>query len=128
MRVLICGDRKYDNPTFIKFLLNGLDDDTVVINGGAWGADFYARKVGAEIFGAENVETYYAEWTKYPQETKWMAGHVRNQRMLDEGKPDVVFAFKDNFNWGLDKGGTEHMVKIAKEAGVPTYVIQKVQQ
>lgn len=49
-----------------------------------------------------------ADGTKYDL----LAGFRRNQRMLDESKPDVVVAFR-----GGD--GTEDMVKRAVAAGVP---------
>lgn len=40
------------------------------------------------------------------------AGPIRNQRMLDEGKPDLVVAFPGG-------RGTADMVRRAKAAGVP---------
>jgi hypothetical protein len=43
--------------------------------------------------------------------------------MLDSGV-DLVLAFKHPFNWALDRGGTEDMVRRAKRAGVPTFVIE----
>lgn len=51
------------------------------------------------------------------------AGARRNQRMLDDQKPDYVIAFKDGFNARVGRGGTEDMVNRAKGVGVTTYVI-----
>ncbi len=49
-------------------------------------------------------------------------GPARNQRMLDEGKPQVVFAFTDDLK---NSKGTKDMVTRAKRAGVPTYIISR---
>jgi hypothetical protein len=86
----------------------------VVITGGATGADAEAYHV-ARHHGYE-TEVYLADWESYGR----AAGPIRNQRMLDEGKPDIVVAFKNDLDPTLSKGGTEHMLKIAQAAGVPT--------
>lgn len=39
------------------------------------------------------------------------AGPIRNQRMLDDGRPELVVAFPGG-------PGTAHMCRIAREAGV----------
>lgn len=65
-------------------------------------------------------EQYPADWEKHGK----AAGPIRNALMLEEGKPDLVLAFKDGFDWQFKRGGTEHMVRIAKAAGVRTIVIQ----
>jgi hypothetical protein len=51
------------------------------------------------------------------------AGPRRNQRMIDRHKPDLVLAFKNGFNWKLNKGGTEDMVSRAIAAEIDYYVI-----
>lgn len=43
--------------------------------------------------------------------------------MLEEGEPDLVIAFSDNLS---ESRGTAMMCKLAKEAGVPVYVIGRV--
>ena len=86
-RVLICGSRKYRNAIAIPRLVKGLPSGTVVIHGGAAGADsladLYARQNGLE------TEAYPADWNKYGRG----AGPVRNKQMLDEGRPTEVVAF-----------------------------------
>jgi hypothetical protein len=44
------------------------------------------------------------------------AGPIRNQRMIDEGKPDLVIAFPGG-------RGTADMVSRAKKAGIPVQEI-----
>lgn len=80
--------------------------DALIIEGGATGADALA-KAWAIHNGVEYL-TFYAMWNVHGK----AAGPRRNQRALDEGKPDLVIAFPGG-------AGTAHMVKIAKAAGIP---------
>jgi hypothetical protein len=56
--------------------------------------------------GIENIK-FHAEWEKLGRK----AGPLRNQLMLDEGRPDVVVAFPGG-------RGTEDMMMRARSAGV----------
>lgn len=82
------------------------------ISGKAKGADSLGEKYAKE-WGAKVLE-FPADWDKYGKR----AGPIRNQQMLDEGKPDLVVAFPTK-----NSKGTYHMIRIAKEAGVETIVI-----
>ena len=107
MRVLVCGGREFSNWRLLYSELNRLVGHTVpiIIQGGAKGADFLG-KVYADYFDLETIE-YPADWKKYGK----AAGPIRNQQMLDEGKPDLVVAFPGGT-------GTADMVRRAKKAGV----------
>lgn len=61
------------------------------------------------------VEHYPADWDQFQKR----AGYIRNQQMLDEGKPHLVVAFHSNLQ---DSKGTRNMVEIARKAGVDTHV------
>jgi hypothetical protein len=76
-----------------------------VIDGEARGAD---RMPGGWACrrGIENIK-FRAEWEKLGRK----AGPIRNQSMLDEGRPDVVVAFPGG-------RGTADMVRRARAAGV----------
>jgi len=114
LRVLVCGSRDWDDAKFINRHLRQLPRGTTIIEGAARGADSIAAQA-AEHLGFE-IEEYPAEWKKYDK----AAGHIRNQQMLDEGKPDVVIAFsKDIYN----SKGTLNMVKRAKKAGLPIKIL-----
>lgn len=123
VRVLICGDRNYNQKAPIKTYLDGLyaqfGKDLVIIEGGAKGAD----KIAAEWCGDKDVEhlQFPADWDAHGKS----AGSIRNKQMLKEGKPDLVIAFKDRFDWFFGTGGTENMIEIATKAGVPAYVMSK---
>lgn len=91
MRVLVCGGRYYTDREELYHELGLLAEQhgwLTIIEGGALGADSLAGS----------------------------AGPIRNKRMLDSCKPDLVVAFKGN-------EGTRHMIKISKEAGVEVKII-----
>lgn len=124
MRVLICGSRDWNANLPIMAVLEGLlqpDGTTMltVIEGGARGADAVAaewvRTVPSEFV---QHEQYPADWDVHGK----AAGPIRNQRMLDKGKPDQVWAFVTKPL--EDSRGTADMVRRARAAGITTYVVQ----
>lgn len=114
MKVLVCGGRDYTN--WLRFedemhLLWRTEGDFSIISGGARGADRMAEQY-AELYDCE-LEVFAAEWDKHGK----AAGTIRNKKMLEEGKPDLVIAFPGG-------KGTEHMKKISKEAGIRVIEIE----
>ena len=109
MRVLVCGGRDYNRELAFDCEMDALDmpRGSVVIEGGARGADALARGY-ARIYRFV-TESYPADWRKHGK----AAGPIRNQRMIDEGKPDLVVAFPGG-------KGTADMVRRAKAAGIKT--------
>lgn len=79
---------------------------STVISGGCTGADQYAAEWAARW--AIPTEIYKADWYTFER----AAGPIRNQRMLDEGRPDMVLAFPGG-------KGTADMMAKAEAAGVP---------
>ena len=83
----------------------------------------YAEFNGEDWNGPQLAEglwlyTFPADWENRPRH---LAGPERNQRMLDETKPDHVIAFfahGRNYGSGM-RGGTNDMVRRAVKAGVP---------
>lgn len=115
MKVLVCGGREYKDAERIRQVLSAFHAAQPIarlIEGGATGAD----KIAAAWAHSERVPftTYPANWSYHGK----AAGPIRNKRMLDEGKPDVVIAFPGG-------AGTAHMVKIAKDAGVEVLIIKE---
>lgn len=145
-RVLVCGDRNYTDHNIIASILTGLysmheigfgslylDPFTIIEGGCPTGADLFARQWfengGVHPGTTDDPDVCSVEHESYPVRHKldggWPgAGPRRNLRMLQDSKPTLVLAFKEDFNWKLDKGGTENMVKLARRAGVRTRVIQ----
>lgn len=117
MKVLVCGGRNFNDALTLGSWLGGIHKNngpiTLLIEGGAPGADFMARK--------------FAEWMKIPTRTfeaDWdrhgrAAGPIRNKQMLDEGKPDLVVAFEGG-------KGTANMVSQATRAGVKVLIATKI--
>lgn len=115
MRVLVCGDRNWvDYDLVVEKLLSIGDGPHIIIDGAARGADSCGNRAAINL-GWPYVR-FPANWNKYNR----AAGPIRNQQMLDEGKPDLVLAFHDDINGSL---GTADMVRRARRAGVKVEVI-----
>lgn len=107
-RVLVCGGRDFINFWLLATTMDILRKErgvAVVIAGGARGADTMVEE-WAKSRGVECI-VYNADWKGLGRK----AGPIRNQRMLDEGKPDLVIAFPGG-------RGTADMVRKARAAGV----------
>ena len=110
MRVLVCGGRDFNDREFVDIVLSRIHAETpitVIITGMARGAD----RLGS-LWGHDRelrVIDFVADWERHGK----AAGPIRNQRMLDEGKPDMVVAFPGG-------RGTADMVDRARRAGIPT--------
>ena len=108
MRLLVCVGREFADRRLLNETLSRLRQErgiALVIAGGARGADTMPEWWGK----AEGLpcDVYQADWASLGRR----AGPIRNQRMLDEGKPDLVLAFPGG-------RGTADMVRRAREAGV----------
>lgn len=127
MRVVVTGDRHWDDKWIIERMLTAMadvadrvDEDLVVIEGGARGADLIAQRWhehGPEDDGIVHV-TVEAEWDVHGHR----AGPIRNRRMIDEYEPDVVLAFHDDLN---ESKGTKNCVAYAKEKRIPVYLVSR---
>jgi hypothetical protein len=110
MRVLVCGGRDFLDRDCLFVELDALRLSrgvTVIISGCARGAD----TLGLEWAKARGIEVarFPADWEKHRR----AAGPIRNQQMLDEGRPDLVIAFPGG-------RGTADMVGRATAAGIET--------
>lgn len=112
MRVLVCGGRDYaDRQALFDYLEriwreSAPVDALEIIQGGATGADALARE-----WCCQREVAYFnvpANWKMLGK----AAGPIRNQRMIDEYRPDLVIAFPGG-------RGTADMVNRADKAGVP---------
>lgn len=113
MLVLICGDRNWEDYDAVLSRLKKLPHDSIVVEGGATGADTMAREAAKSI-GLDVIEIR-AEWGKYGRS----AGPIRNIKMLEMG-PELVIAFHSNLKRSL---GTAHTVREAGHRGIPVEVI-----
>jgi SLOG family YspA-like protein len=109
MRVLVCGGRNFTDEAFIFKTLDGLHRKhhiTRIIHGGARGADQYAGAWAAKN-AIKEIYVFDADWDRFGL----AAGPHRNQRMLHEGRPELVVAFPGG-------RGTNDMVRRAMAADV----------
>lgn len=110
-RILICGDRFWADKELIRAALEefGLENIECVIEGEAPGADSLAREAAEEL--GIPVLKFPADWKKFGR----AAGPIRNQQMLNEGKPTLVWAFHDHIEASR---GTADMVRRANKANL----------
>ena len=89
-----------------------VDDKNYLLEGEALGAD----KMAAEIVRLLKWEviSFPADWGTYGKR----AGFIRNDTMI-AAEPDHVLAFKDDFDFTMKKGGTEHAVRCALAKNIP---------
>lgn len=114
MRVLVCGDRNWQDNGAIEARLRTLPRNTTIIHGCARGADTLAGSAALRL--GLSVRGFPAKWDEYGR----AAGHIRNQQMLDEGRPELVIAFHSNI---AKSRGTADMLRRAKSAGLPTELL-----
>ena len=115
LRILVCGGRDFIGYNLLQNTLEDLFcdrnvDKVKIISGGATGADFLAKVFALD----EYKENYWLTYQEFPANWKLYgksAGAVRNQQMLEEGKPDLVVAFPGN-------KGTADMIARARKAGI----------
>mgnify|MGYP001597423405 CR=1 FL=1 len=106
MRVMVTGSRHWWDKERIFYDLLSLPKDSIVIHGGAQGADSIADEI-AKTLGLE-VEVFPADWENLGR----AAGPIRNRTMIDT-MPERVYAYLI-----LPSKGTAHAIKYAKLAGL----------
>ena len=112
MKLLIAGprDREVSNSTF-DYALRSIAAryPSLLINGGATGVDrsavLWALRKGITI------QPFPAKW-----DIGRRAGPERNQRMIDQGQPDLVFIF-----WDRVTDGSKDMRDRSIQAGMDTF-------
>jgi hypothetical protein len=103
-RVLVCGGRDFSDRAWLYRVLDGVhnsDPFLCVIQGGARGADSLAALWAKDR--CVPLITFFANWNAHGK----AAGALRNQQMLDVGKPTLVIGFPGG-------RGTADMMRRAK--------------
>lgn len=116
MRILVCGGRDF---TKHHVIYDGDHTDyskQVIIHGKAEGADTLAGQ-WADINNVPVLE-FPVKKTDWKTHGK-AAESIRNQQMIDEGKPDLVVAFPTP-----QSKGTWDMIRRAKKAGIKTIIMK----
>jgi len=122
-RVLICGGRDYADRDKLYREMDRICQERGFYHGGdSSGEPNWLPNVtvisgmarGADSLGCGWAETNWCPVLEFPADWRRdgrAAGPIRNQKMLDEGKPDVVVAFPGG-------RGTADMVQRSRRAGV----------
>lgn len=120
MRLLICGDNNYTDYKRVLGFLKECQrkyNDLIVIEGGAKGADRLAKRAAKEL--GIPVEEFPANWLGLGR----VSGPTRNQKMIEEGKPDQIIAFHDDIE---SSKGTKDMINRAKKNNIRWLVINSL--
>ena len=107
--VLVCGSRGWNDRDAIERRLPDLPPDTVILHGGARGADRLAGDVAKALDLC--VEVMPADWARYGRS----AGPRRNFVMIGR-RPDLVLACATPSL--AASRGTRHTVAAARRAGL----------
>ena len=132
-KVIIAGSRSFQDYDCLKSNLDKLfSEPIIVISGCAAGADTLGERYAVEK-GYE-IEKHPADWknldvpickVRYNKYGAYnaMAGHNRNMEMLESVKNNsdggCVVAV-----WDGQSKGTENMIKISQEAGIPVHIVR----
>lgn len=111
MRLLVCGGRDFCDAVLVFAALDCVHEKrsvSLLIHGAAKGADSLADQWANER--GIQVLRFPADWNKEGR----AAGPIRNQKMLQVGKPDGVVAFPGG-------RGTADMIAQATKAGLKVW-------
>ena len=115
-RVIIAGTRDFSNYELLKEKCDNIlstkrqDSNIVIVSGTAKGADRLGERYASER--GFLLRRFPADWDKDGNK----AGPIRNAKMADNA--DALIAF-----WDGTSRGTAHMIRMAKEKGLATRVI-----
>lgn len=111
MRLLVAGGRDWTDTEAVYQMLDSLNRNTgidVVIEGNAKGVDriagYWARRRRIDN------RKFAADWKTHGK----AAGPIRNQHMIDEGRPDLAVVYPGG-------RGTQDMRKRLEKAGIIRY-------
>lgn len=106
MNIAVTGGRDYKNRGTVASVLRAETDylDHIFV-GDATGADLVTRK-WAHINHVQ-ISVFCAHWERWGN----AAGRIRNGRILDVGKPELLIAFPGG-------EGTKNMKRQARERGI----------
>lgn len=125
MRVIVCGSRRWEDREAIANRLFDLPVGSIIIHGGAGGADSIAGQEAQKL--GLLVQPYKAKWYEHDREGRTavpcscspkanhckLAGFRRNEWMASLGA-ELCLAFWDGYS-----SGTADMVDRAEKHGIP---------
>lgn len=112
MKILICGGREYANQEKFELVMKPFTICRMVIHGACGWPQMIGVDAMADKWASDHViekKRFPADWKKFGN----VAGPIRNERMLIEGKPDWVIAFPG----GNGTANMVHLTRVAIRAG-----------
>ena len=116
-KVIVAGSRDFNDYELLKEIMDNLllvKKDThkiVIVSGMAAGADTLGIKYAKER--NYTVDYHPAAWNEFGKR----AGYLRNEKMANTADACVCF-------WDGNSRGTNHMINIANDKGIPTRVVK----
>ena len=118
MKILVFGAREWFHDGIIFRVLSKLPKDTILVHGGAHGADRIAARIAEKLgFDVRPYPIPGEDWDQYGK----AAGHMRNARMLQHENPDKAGVGIDKafgFSTHDQNRGTRDMANKLWEANV----------
>ena len=115
MRTIIAGSRTIEDYSVLLRSLNKCGfTPTLILCGGANGADSLGERYALD--SDIPIEYFLADWDNYGKS----AGYIRNKKMAENAQALIAL-------WDGKSKGTKHMIDLAEEFNLTTYVrIKKV--
>ena len=113
MKLAVVGSRGFDDYDLLKLKLDTIHSRrpiSVIISGGAYGADSLAERWARE--NRLELLVFLPDWEQFGKS----AGYKRNIQIIESA--DAVIAF-----WDGQSKGTQHSINLAKDKGKPLAVI-----
>ena len=117
-KIIIAGSRGFNFPDVMEFYVNDIieresweSEHIEIVSGTAKGAD----RLGEELaqYYDYRLKRMPADWDKYHK----AAGYIRNKHMAEYADAAIIF-------WDGKSKGTAHMIKLARDTNLPTFVFQ----
>lgn len=114
-RVAVIGSRKWTDWEMVRDYIYSLDEDDVVVSGGARGPDEWGQ-IFAEERGLETL-IFPADWASFGKK----AGILRNRDIVKACDRLVAF-------WDGASTGTKHSIDLARSTNKPVLIFRPPEQ
>jgi hypothetical protein len=134
LTVLFCGSTDWKDEQIIFACMWGLyeiidnrEEALTIIHTNDKGAGRLASRAAARLESFNRgvlrvADLSIKEYAIDPDEFTPIKGYARNEKMLEDNNPDMIFAFVPDIS---ASPGTQHMLDLARERDVPAYLIQR---
>jgi hypothetical protein len=112
MKLAIIGSRTFNDYSLLEETLSKYKDKiTLVVSGGAKGADF----LGEKWANKNKIKTliFYPDWDKHGKK----AGFIRNENIIKNCDGCVAF-------WDRESKGTKHSLELCEKYSKPYKIIE----